>query len=417
MEVKKKVELKVEKPKAEKKSTWSFKKVMTTIIIAILALLMIGGLSYIVSMIMQSTDTTNVFGKYNGEAIKYEPNTVFYNSLMSNQNYQTAVANGDVNGIYNAWSQAYQSQVLYTALKQKADAPGVRTTDTEVDDLIIDSGVYASEDGSEKFSKDVYNSKTAADRSATYQYFKSIYPYYVVMNDYQDVPLSPAEQKFVADLAADTTSFEYYVIGANAIPDYVAKAVDISGMTLSKDSDGNDVQPTLDDIKSYILSSDPELAKIYIEEAVAKAATTSFDDAATTIGAGIVGVQNAVCNVGNSTYMFNGVQNADPDGYLASAMNDADLASRLFKAEVGTVTDPIKVDNVYIVARVKDKQTNDSAANFVNMMYSNYTPSMNVNELANAILASDKFEDQFMEKFMPILLGSMGGTVSTANVN
>ena len=406
MEDKKDLEIVQEKTNS-KKTEWTPKKVITTIVIAILALLMIGGLYYIVILVQQGTDESNVFGKYDGTPIKYEANSVFYNTLNSNSAYLAAVQNNDINTIYSSWYQAFQSQVLFTALSKMAEKAEITTPQKLVDKLLINSGVYAAEDGSKSFDENVYASKPAADKANTYQYFEKMYPYYAVISDYQTLAMSEAESAFVANLAKNTRTFDYYVVDYNAYPDELAKEYDISEMAPVTDADGNTVEPTMSQIKAYIYSKDQDAVKPYIEEAIANAAALDFEEAANTYGNGVYTIENAVNNIGNSSYMYTGIQNLDTNGYVARAYS-SDLAKELYTEEAGYVTAPVEVNGSYVVVKIKSIQSDDSAVSFINMMYSYYNASQAVNDLASSVVTSDKLEDHFMEKFMPLILGQMG---------
>ena len=81
------------------KEPWTAKRIATTVIIVVLALLMIGGLSYILIMYQQEHDDSAVFGYYDGQPIKYEANSVFYNSVNGNSSYMDAMLSGDQESI------------------------------------------------------------------------------------------------------------------------------------------------------------------------------------------------------------------------------------------------------------------------------------------------------------------------------
>ena len=402
MENKKNQELKVEKVGKEKKnSDWNVKKVLTTIIIVVLALLMIGGLYYIVILFQQGTDESNVFGKYNGEPIKYEAGSVFYNALNSNSAYRDAAQSGNIEGMYSAWYQAYQSQVTFTALNQMAEAAKIRRPSVLVDKLLVNSGIYASEDGSKTFDEEVYNATSPVDRTATYQYYTKIYPYFVVLGDIQNVKVSDAERDFVAEASKNTRSFDYYVVDFNAYPDSLALEYDTSKMELEEGK-----TPSVEEIKAFIFSQEPDTVKPYIEEAIANAVLEGFDVAAEVYGKGLNNVENAVCNIGGSTFMYNDVNGMDAKGYLAAAMTQ-DLANELFNAEVGYITAPVAVNDAYIVVRVTSKEPTEGAASYISAMYKYYAPTIAVNDLVSTIMSSDKHENNFMDKFFPLLFGGM----------
>lgn len=407
MEEKKNQELKIENDsknsKKEKKSSdWSVKKVITTVIIAILALLMIGGLYYIILLVQQGTDESNVFGYYNGEPVKYEAGSVFYNTLNTNSAYQTAAQSGDIQGIYSAWYQAYQAQVAYLAVNQLAQKAGIRNPSALVDKFIVNSGLYASEDGSKTFDEEVYKAANPVERTASYQYYTKLYPYIVALSDIQSTNSSDAEKEFVKELSKNTRSFDYYVVDYNEYPDYLAREYDISEMPHEGEEEAS-----IEEIKAYIFSKEPDLVKPYIEESIAKAVLEDFTWAADFYGNGIVSVSNATCNIGNAGFMFNSIQNMDSEGQLASSMN-ADLAKELYSAEAGYITAPISTPSgAYIVVRVASTEPSDSSVGMIDAMYDFYTPSIASNAFVSSVMTSEKHEDNFMAKLLPLLFGSM----------
>lgn len=407
MEEKKNQELKIENaPKKEKKdkknSQWSVKKVITTVIIAILALLMLGGLYYIILLVQQGTDDSNIFGYYNGEPVKYEAGSVFYNTLNSNPAYQTAAESGDIQGIYSAWYQAYQAQVAYLAVNQLAEKAGIRNPSALVDKLIVQSGLYASEDGSKTFDEEVYKAANPIDRTATYQYYTKLFPYAMALADIQSTNGSDSEKEFVKELSKNTRSFDYYVVDFNSYPDDLASQYDISEMPHEGEEEA-----TLEEIKAYIFSKEPDLVKPYIEEAVAKAALEDFTKAADLYGNGIVSVSNATCNIGNAGFMFNSVQNMDSEGELASSMN-ADLAKELYSADAGYITAPVATPRgAYIVVKVASKEPSEASVSMIDAMYEFYTPSIASNAFVSSVMTSEKHEDHLMAKLLPLLFGSM----------
>ncbi|MCF0238037.1 MAG: peptidylprolyl isomerase [Sphaerochaetaceae bacterium] len=207
----------------EKKEPWSIKRIISTVIIAILALLMVGGAYYIVVLFQQGkTESDNLWGKYNGEPISLSMNTVFYNTLMSDSNFNVAYLSGDYNTMYTSFLNAYQQQVFYTALKQQGKKAGISATQDITDDIILKVGVYNDEDGN--FSVDVYNNTSDSQKKFTNDFYKAYYPYLEVSSDISNVLISQDEIDFVVDYANKNRSFEYLVVDYNIYPDDLAKA-------------------------------------------------------------------------------------------------------------------------------------------------------------------------------------------------
>lgn len=224
------------KQKKEKKEKMSFKKLMTIIIIVALALLMVGGLYYVVVLINQSkAEKDSAWGTYDGEPILIENNNVFYNTLVSDSNLQTAYANGDYSSLYSSYYNAYQSQVAFMALSKDAKAAGITAPQDLVNDLIIKSGVYNGEDG--KFSADVFNASSEASRVSVNNYYTNYYPYTAVISDLQSTILSKQELDFIESLAKKTRTFDYFVINYQAYPDELAVAFGKENADLFRNAD------------------------------------------------------------------------------------------------------------------------------------------------------------------------------------
>ena len=393
----------------KKKEPWTAKRIGTTVVIAILALLMVGGLSYMIIMYQQDHDDSSVFGYYKGQPIKYEAGSVFYNTV-NNSDYMTAYLSGDWSSMYSTWYQAYQSEVVFRALADLAEKAGATSPTELVNRLVIDSGIYASEDGTKTFDEEVYKATSSANRTATYNYLKKIYPYYVVNTDLQTSIVSTQEADFVASVGENTRSFDYFVVGSNAIPDNLALEFDHSAMTLEKDADGNDIQPTLAQIKAYMLSQDSSLYSSYIDVEALKAqdaVKTDFADAAEKYGNGVVSLTGVSNNIGNSSVVMNGLAYSDEQGYLASVLSES-LVKELYQAEEGYVASPVKAaDGSYVFVKVTSTEKDDTWTSFVSQLYPYYAGQFILDDLASEIMNSSDFEDNFTEKFLQVLVGSV----------
>ena len=172
------------KQKKSKKEPLSLKKIITIVIIAVLALLMVGGISYVFTIAAQSkAEKESAWGSYDGEDIRIENNNVFYNTLMSDSNLQTAYLSGDYNTMISSYLNAYQAQVLFIALTKEAKEAGIVAPQELVNNLILRAGVYNDESGN--FSEDLFNASSEADRVKVNNYYTSYYPYTVVVSDLQ----------------------------------------------------------------------------------------------------------------------------------------------------------------------------------------------------------------------------------------
>lgn len=219
------------KQKKAKKEPMTFKKLITIIIIVVLALLMVGGVYYVVVMIAQSkAEKSSAWGSYDGESINLENNSVFYNTLVNDSNLQTAYLNGDYNTLLSSYYNAYQSQVVFTALLKEAKQAGIVAPQELVNDLIIRAGVYNDDSGN--FSDEIFNSSSEAERITVNTYYTNYYPYNVVVSDLQSSIVSVPEVDFVKEVAAKTRTFDYFVIDFNAYPDELAVAYGQENPTL-----------------------------------------------------------------------------------------------------------------------------------------------------------------------------------------
>ncbi|MBO7349100.1 MAG: hypothetical protein J6U27_04005 [Spirochaetales bacterium] len=211
------------KQKTAKKEPMTFKKLITIIIIVVLAMLMVGGIYYVVVMVAQSrAEKASAWGTYDGENIVIENNNVFYNTLVNDSNLQTAYLNGDYNSMLSSYYNAYQAQVVFTALSKEAKKAGIVAPQDLVNELILRAGVYNGSDGT--FSQEVFDASSEAERVQVNNYYTAYYPYNKVLSDLQTTIVSQQESDFVSEIAQKTSSFDYFVINYNAYPDDLAVA-------------------------------------------------------------------------------------------------------------------------------------------------------------------------------------------------
>ena len=316
------------KPKKAKKTgePWTAKRVITTIIIAILALLMIGSLYYIIVMVAQAkSEDSNAWGYYNGKAIKIETNNVFYNTLMSDSDFQTAYASGDYSTLMQSYYSAYQQQVIFTAITEDAQAAKIAAPQKLVDDLIISSGVYNDEDGN--FSEETYKNTAESTRILVNSYYTSLYPYQVVLSDYASAIVSDAEMNFVTELASKSRSFEYFVVDYNAYPNDLAaeygkanadlfKSVSLATIT---NSDEEKINQAYTDLSNGSAWSD--VATLYSSDTTTAEAT--------------------------ETKLYS----------ISAGLADSADLDKIVALELGSYTEPIKTSSGYAIYKVDSKIT------------------------------------------------------------
>lgn len=387
-----------------KKEPWTVKRILTTVIIAILALLMVGGIYYIIAMFQQKKDTTNVFGYYNGKPVKLAYNTVFYNTLLGDESYQNAIMSGDYNSLYGSYLTAYQAEVVFQGLSDMANKAGIVTPDKVVDRFIIESGIFAGEDGS-TFDPAVYKEAALSTKSATTNYYKMMYPYQVVGKDFGTALVSQDEIDFVKKLSEDSISISYFAVDFNAYPDDLALAYDISEMSLADET----AEPTLAQIKSYIAYKEPETVQTYKDQVLATVLSAmekdGFDAAAAAGNCNVYKIDGAVNNLHKSTFL-SGVAELDPYGALSSVTDEA-LTKELFNAADGYVVGPITLeDGSYVFARVDSANSGTNYGSATEFMFKYYAPQLPFQDASQNVFSSDKFEDMFMQTFFSMLVGN-----------
>ncbi len=317
------------KPKKAKKDSepWTVKKILTTVIIAILALLMIGSLYYIIVMISQSkSENANAWGYYDGEAIKIETNNVFYNTLMSDSNFQTAYASGDYSTIMQSYYSAYQQQVIFTAISKDAKAAKIATPQKLVDQMILDAGVYNDEDGN--FSEEVYKGTADANKILVNSYYTSLYPYQVVLSDYASAIVADEEKDFVEELASKTRSFDYFVVDYKAYPNELAAEYGNANADLFKS------------VSLSILSNSDE---------------EKINQAYTDLNSGLAWADEVSLYSTDSYASEGGVAGEIKMYALAATLSDSADLDKIVATEMGSYTEPIKTTSGWAIYKIDSK--------------------------------------------------------------
>lgn len=170
---------------------------------------------------------------------------------------------------------------------------------------------------------------------------------------------------------------------------------------------------TLNAVKYYINSVEPESVKTYIESAVKDAsalAMSDFKGVAAKFNATVFSVEDVSNNIGESQYLGS-LATADTNGYLASALNDKNLYNELFTAEKGYVTGALAVSeetNTYVIARVTDINLNNTTSAYVTtLLYNYYAPTQPAYDKFYVILNSNKHVDNFYSQFVNTLFSSV----------
>ena len=171
--------------------------------------------------------------------------------------------------------------------------------------------------------------------------------------------------------------------------------------------------------KAYITQFDNEVMKAYLEgkaATVAAEAREDFEGTAEKYDLNVNTVSAVAENPGDSQFIasFNysdvsySSTGSMQNGYLYSAVNaDASFSDKLFSASIGTVLDPVYVNNAYIIVRPMDAEGSTSfMASYISSLYPSYVPSQSLGDYQNAVLNSDKVEDNFISGFLTAAYGN-----------
>ena len=318
------------KKKTDKGEKMTAKKLITIIIIVVLAMLMVGGIYYVIVMVSQSkAEKQSVWGSYNGEDIRLENNSVFYNTLVNDSNLQSAYLSGDYNTMMSSYYNAYQSQVIFTALSQDAAKAGIRAPQQLVNTLILSAGIYNGDDGT--FSEEKLNASSEAEKITINNYYTNYYPYSVVVDDLQSTLVSEQEKDFVVQMAKDTRTFDYFVIDYKAYPNELAAAY------------GKENKILFTKLGISILSSSTEDGINAAYNALLSG--TSWEDAVSTYSEDSYASQAG--KISDELYLFS----------IATNMNDVSDLEKLAAIAEGQYSEPFAGPNGYTIYKIDSAAT------------------------------------------------------------
>ncbi|MGH4037031.1 MAG: peptidylprolyl isomerase [Sphaerochaeta sp.] len=307
-------------PKKKKKSVgWIF-----GMVILILIAVSFVAAPAIEAIVGGSSSNELVFGSYDGEDITYSQDSYFYDQYQLYGSQYQSDANTDSNmALYQIWSQAFNSTVIYTAITQMAEKVGFITTEDTLNQAIIDSGYYNDEDGN--FDIEAYN-KTSVDQKASIR--KTItrqLPYQTVLNDVGSIITSSKEAKYVGDMADATRSFKYVTFDQSTYPKELTAQYAITNAQL------------FNTIDLSIISTADE------EEANAALASinegTSFEDVAT--------------DSSKDSYASTGGELGSIPYYaIKTNFKNVDESMDILNAKAGDVLGPYETENGWAIYRV-----------------------------------------------------------------
>jgi parvulin-like peptidyl-prolyl isomerase len=201
-----------------------------------------------------------VFGSYDGEDIAYSMDSYFYDQYQYyGQQYQSDTNTDSNLALYQIWSQAFNSTVIYTAITEMAENVGIRSTEKTINEAIINSGYYNVDD---MFNVETYNNTSAEQKAAIRKEVVRAIPYQTVLNDVQSVLTSTNEAKYVSAMADDTRSFKYVAFDYTTYPKELTaqyaltnpqlfSMIDLSVLSLSNEEDATAALTAINDGTSF----------------------------------------------------------------------------------------------------------------------------------------------------------------------
>ena len=105
---------------------------------------------------------------------------------------------------------------------------------------------------------------------------------------------------------------------------------------------------------------------------------------------------------------FSGLSATDPDYRLANAAyGNEDFNREIFTSEIGTVSAPVQSGSDYIIVRsVESEGNNDLQSSYMTSLYpSFFVPYVTQSDLQSSVMASDSFEDNFVNVYFSSIVG------------
>ena len=248
-----------QQPKPKKNGGLTVSKIVTYIILGLLAIVLVVGV--FPSFGSQGASTSIKFGSYDGTPIEFAMGNYFYRQY---QNIARENRGSGDSAAYQIWRGAFENTVFHTAMSKRADRAGIRVVDETLNKAIIDSGIY-NKDG--KFDVATYESSSLESRNQIRVSFQDNLPAQMVMQDVATVLSAPAELEYIVKMGDSARTFSYALFDASLYPDDLTRQYAMA----------NPAVFTLIDV-SVITVGDQETAESL--RASIGAQTTSFEDAA-----------------------------------------------------------------------------------------------------------------------------------------
>ncbi|MBK5199911.1 MAG: peptidylprolyl isomerase [Spirochaetaceae bacterium] len=287
------------------------------------------------------------FGSYDGKDISYSQDSYFYDQYQYYGTQYKGTTSDSNLALYQIWSQAFNSTVLFTAISQMANKIGYTDTETSINNAIISSGYYNVDNN---FDVATYNKTSSEQKASIRKKVVRQLPYQTVLNDVQSVLTSDAETDYVSKMADNSKTFKYVVFDQSTYPKEDAAKYALANPTLFNMIDISIISTT-DEAAAKTALTDINNGKSFDEEAIA----VSKDSYASKGGA-----------IGSTPYYA-----------IKVNFKNADDSLKVLEANNGDVVGPYETDNGYAIykinkAAITPDYTNETTISMIRSYITNY---------------------------------------------
>jgi len=160
-----------------------------------------------------------IFGYFNGEPIEYTADSYFArqrDAYAEQVNNMTQSTNENLQfQALQVWKAAYDATVVHTGILQQAGRSGLVISEDKLDRSIVKFGPYQKNG---EFSAEVYRQASNAEKLSTRELFKENLLHEQWEEDLRNIPASPGEADFFAELATPERQFRYVSYSLNDYP-------------------------------------------------------------------------------------------------------------------------------------------------------------------------------------------------------
>ncbi|MFA5468061.1 MAG: SurA N-terminal domain-containing protein [Sphaerochaetaceae bacterium] len=248
------------KEKPKKREEMTFSRVITYVILVLVAIALIAGVA-IPAIGPRGGGDSLKFGSWDGTPITFANGNYFHRQY---QRYAQQSKGSSQAVAYQVWMNAYQGTVFHIAIDKMAHKAGLKVTDKAINEAIIDSGLY-QKDG--KFDRESYEQASNESKNLVHQQISESLPAQMIFNDIASLLTSPQELAFITAIGDKARSFEYVVFDASLYPDDLTQQYAMA----------NSVLFTLIDLSSISVESEERANELRLQVANGE---LSFDEAA-----------------------------------------------------------------------------------------------------------------------------------------